>query len=130
MGILLHRITDVKRLLSLDETGLRALAESDAADDIVALVINKLQLDVLLMMSHHLAGAEIIDTFRAEEWARIVGAKGCKLAKIVVETNVKILELQFSIDVQFRLYLRGQDVRLHILLKTALELRHVLHLHR
>lgn len=66
VDVLLYCIYDVKGLLRLDIAGLRTLSEGYAVHHIVALAVHKLQLDVLLVSSHHLAGAIVIHALGAE----------------------------------------------------------------
>jgi hypothetical protein len=100
VDILCYGVADVEGSLGLDEAGVAALAEGDAVEDIVGLVVHQLQLDVLLAASYDLAGAVVIDIVCAEEWLWIFRSEGAQFLEVGVELGGDVGEIELGIDAQ------------------------------
>ena len=126
MGVFLDVIDDVEGTLRLDVAGLRALSEGDAVHDVAALRVHELQLDVLLVAPHDLAGAVVIDLPCAEEGLRVVGSVGGEALDVGSHAAVDVAEVDVGIDVEYGVDLLGLYVLLDVLLEAVAEGRYVL----
>ena len=80
---------------------------------------------MLLLSAHHLARAEVVYVFRAEERFRVTGAEGAELLQFAVHLLSDVPEVYYGVDVERRLGMLGAYMLLHILLEASAELLHV-----
>ena len=106
------------------------MSESYSVDYVTRHTVNQFKLDMLLIPAHHLACAVIIHIVCAEKRAWIARAVRCKLLQVAKQLFRYVLEVNHSLHVKYRLSLLGQDMLIHISLKTLLECRNIFHLHR
>ena len=123
--VVLDGIGYVKRSFRLDVACCRTLSEGDAVHDVVRLGIDQFQFDVLLLASHHLRRAEVIDILRAEDRFRVARSKRSEALEVVVQLLRDILEVDERVDVEESLRLLRLDVAIHIGLESVAKLPHV-----
>ena len=85
---------------------------------------------MLLLATHYLRGAVIVNIACTEQWFGIIGTVRCKLLQIVVQTLGNILKVDNRIDIECSLSLFRLNVLHYIFLEAAAELRDVLDLER
>lgn len=90
----------------------------------------RLEFDVLLLATHYLRGAVIVNIACTEQWFGIIGTVRCKLLQIVVQTLGNILKVDNRIDIECSLSLFRLNVLHDVFLEAAAELRDVLDLER
>ena len=83
MCVLFYRVADVEGLLALDVARLRTLSKGNAVHHAVAEVVYQLQLDVLLIVPYHLAGAVVVYLACTEGRLEVIGAKGFEALNLV-----------------------------------------------
>ena len=93
VGILHDSIYDVEAALAFDESGRCALYEGDAIDHIARHAVNKFELDVLLILSHNLACAVVIDIVCAEQRSGIARPVRGKFLQVVEQFLGDVLEV-------------------------------------
>ena len=83
---------------------------------------------MLLLATHHLRRAVVIDITRTEQRFGVVRTMRRKLLQVVMQLLCHILEVDHGVDIQHSLRLLRQDVFTDIFLETATELRDILDL--
>ena len=126
MAVLFDVINDVEGTLRLDVSRLRTLPEGYAVHHRAALGIDKLQLDVLLVASHNLACAEVIDLLRAEKRLLIVGAVWRKALDVGHNATGNVAKIDDGINAQDGTGLFRLNVFLDVLLEAMAKLGNVL----
>ena len=81
---------------------------------------------MLLLATHHLGSAVVVDIAGAEQGLGVVGPVRCKLLQVVVQLLGDVLEVDYLLNVERGLSLFGQDMLVDILLETATELGNIL----
>ena len=129
MRVFFNGVTNVEGALCLDIAHVRTLSECDTVHYIVRLVVNQFQFDMFLVASHHFACTVVIYMMRTENRLHIVRAERIELLQVTEEPGRNIPEINFSIDVDYRTGLFGQDMLRNEVLEPLGESLHILYFH-
>ena len=95
-------------------------------DDLAGGVVDQLELDVLEVLTHQHACAEVFYTAGAEGGLLVARAEGVEKAECGDEFGRDLGEVEEGIDVDDGCLLLGEDVTRHVVLESASELGNVL----
>ena len=115
-------VDDVEAALRFDIACCCALAKRDAVHHMAGLGVDQFELDMLLMATHHLGGAIVVDIARKEQGLLVGRTVGSQLLQLVEQSLVDVVEVELHVDVQRLLRLFGHDMVADIFLETAAEL--------
>ena len=108
--ILLKGITDIKRLLGLNELGLTALAESNAVENLVRQVVDKFKFYMLLTATYNLTCSVIAHIVCTEERFGVMRTMRIELLEVIEELAGNLVEADLCIDFHDRRCLLRQDI--------------------
>ena len=98
--IVLYGIGNIEATFRLDVTSRGTLTERNTIDHVARLRVNQLKFDMLLLPSHHFAGAVVVDIECTKEWFCIARTVRCKAFQIIMQLPRDILEVDEGVKMQ------------------------------
>src|SRR5574344_41380 len=129
MGVLFNGVADIKRTFGFDIAYMRTLSECNAVHYVIRFIIHQLQLDVFLIAPYHFTSTIIINVMRTKYGFVISWSKRVELLQVTGELGVDVFEVYFSININHRKGLFGQNMFRYEFFKSSGKLGYLFNFH-